>query len=394
MAVTVGEAGIANIGQIRNILAMLSSTSTLGTFSGIVKYVSEFKDNRSELTKVFSNATVFLIIGSVISFLVLFIGAEYFTRYVFDSIEYSYVFKLLAIIVPFIAFSRIISGVVSGLSDYKKYAKIELISYLLASLVLVIGLYTYNLDGVIIAIAIAPIIQLVTLILIFSKTLNRYVKFKNFKLNLGYRNSLLAFTLMSFVSAFLINFIELEIRTIVTEDININEAGYWTAINFISKNYMVFATGLFTLYVLPRFASIYNRVDFNKEVINIYKTILPIFFVGMVLVYLLRNYIIELIYPNFLGMEPLFKWQLLGDFIRLCALVLAYQFLAKKLVKSFVITELISLVLFYVLTKIFIGIYGTEGVVIAHFVRYIIYLIVVIIFVQIYYKRQSKIDAL
>ena len=114
----------------------------------------------------------------------------------------------------------------------------------------------------------------------------------------------------------------------------------------------------------------------------------------MVLVYLLRNYIIELIYPNFLGMEPLFKWQLLGDFIRLCALVLAYQFLAKKLVKSFVITELISLVLFYVLTKIFIGIYGTEGVVIAHFVRYIIYLIVVIIFVQIYYKRQSKIDTL
>ena len=300
----------------------------------------------------------------------------------------------MAIIVPFIAFSRIISGVVSGLSDYKKYAKIELISYLLASLVLVIGLYSYNLDGVIIAIAIAPIIQLVTLILIFGKTLNRYVKFKNFKLNLGYRNSLLAFTLMSFVSAFLINFIELEIRTIVTEDININEAGYWTAINFISKNYMVFATGLFTLYVLPRFASIYNRTDFNKEVINIYKTILPIFFAGMVLVYLLRNYIIELIYPNFLGMEPLFKWQLLGDFIRLCALVLAYQFLAKKLVKSFVITELISLVLFYVLTKIFIDTYGTEGVVIAHFVRYIIYLIVVIIFVQIYYKRQSKIDAL
>ena len=84
----------------------------------------------------------------------------------------------------------------------------------------------------------------------------------------------------------------------------------------------------------------------------------------------------------------------LGDFIRLCALVLAYQFLAKKLVKSFVITELISLVLFYVLTKILIGIYGTEGVVIAHFVRYIIYLIVVIIFVQIYYKRQSKIDTL
>ncbi|MCA0132858.1 O-antigen translocase [Winogradskyella alexanderae] len=393
LAVTVGEAGIASIGQIRNILAMLSSTSTLGTFSGLVKYVSEFKNNRPELTKVFSTATVFLLLGAIISALVLFVGADYFTNYVFKSNEFTYVFKVLAIIVPFIALSRVISGVVNGLSDYKKYAKIELISYLIASVILVVGLYSYNLQGVIIAIVIAPIIQLITLVAIFGKTLTQYVKLKNFKLQLDYRKNLMAFTLMSFISAFLINYIELEIRTLVTDEININEAGYWTAITFISKNYMVFATGLFTLYVLPRFASIHGRLEFTREVLTIYKTILPIFFIGMLLVYLSRNYIIQLIYPNFTGMEPLFKWQLLGDFIRLCALVLAYQFLAKKLVSSFVITELISLVLFYVLTKLFLNNYGTEGVVIAHFVRYAVYLIVVIIFVHLYYRKQSKINA-
>ena len=394
LAVTVGEAGIANIGQIRNIIAMLSSTTTLGTFSGLVKYVSEFKDNRPELTKVFSTATVFLIFGSLISALTLFVGANYFSSYVFNTYEFAYVFELLALIVPFIAMSRVINGIVNGLSDYKKYAKIELISYLLASGALIAGLYGYNLQGVIIAIAIAPLIQLITLVLIFGKTLVKYIKFKNFKLRLDYKKHLLAFTLMSFISAFLINYIELEIRTLVTDEININEAGYWTAITFISKNYMVFATGLFTLYVLPRFASIYNQSEFNKEVINIYKTILPLFFIGMVLVYLLRNYIIDFIYPNFTGMEPLFKWQLLGDFVRLCAMVLAYQFLAKKLVASFVITELISLLLFYILTNYFLNSYGTEGVVIAHFVRYLVYLFIVILFVHLYYKKQAKIDAL
>lgn len=393
LAVTVGEAGIANIGQIRNVIAMISSTSTLGTFSGVVKYVSELKENRPELTKVFSTATVFLIIGSVVSALVLFVTANFLASYIFSSVDFAYVFQLLAFIVPFIALSRVISGVVNGLSHYKKYAKIELASYILSSVLLIIGLYTYSLRGVLIAIAFAPIIQLITMLLIFGGTLRRYVKFKNFKLGLVYKNRLLAFTLMSFISAFLINYIELEIRTIVTEDININEAGYWTAMNFISKNYMVFATGLFSLYVLPRFAGIYSRSEFNKEVIHIYKTILPIFFTGMVLVYLLRNYIIQLIYPNFLGMEPLFKWQLLGDFVRLCALVLAHQFLAKRLVTSFIITELISLSLFYILTTIFIDSYGTEGVVIAHFVRYIIYLLVVIVFIQMYYKKQAKFDS-
>ena len=85
-------------------------------------------------------------------------------------------------------------------------------------------------------------------------------------------------------------------------------------------------------------------------------------------------------------MEPLFKWQLLGDFVRLCALVLAHQFLAKRLVKSFIITEVISLGLFFIFTNVFIGYYGTEGVVIAHFVRYIIYFILVIILVKANFK--------
>jgi PST family polysaccharide transporter len=379
LAITVGEAGIANIGQVRNLIAMLSSTSTLGTFNGVVKYVAEFKANRPELSRLFSTATVFLIVGSLLSSAILFFGATFLASYVFNSENYTYVFRLLAVIVPFIAFGRLINGVVSGLSDYKKYAKIELIGYLLVTGALVFGLYTNALKGVIIAIAIAPVIQLLVLVFVFGKTLKRYVAFNSIKFSLGYKNKLLAFTLMSFVSSFLINFIELDIRTVITDEININEAGYWTAMTFISKNYMVFATGLFTLYVLPKFASINTKTAFLKEVLYIYKSILPLFGLGMVLVYVLRRYIIQIIYPEFEGMEPLFKWQLLGDFIRLATLVLAYQFLAKRMVKSFIVTELVSLILFYTLTKYFIQDYGTEGVVIAHFVRYMIYFILVVV---------------
>lgn len=153
---------------------------------------------------------------------------------------------------------------------------------------------------------------------------------------------------------------------------------------------MVFATGLFTLYVLPKFASIHNKHEFKIEVLNIYKTILPIFGLGMLLVYILKDYIILFIYPDFTGMEPLFKWQLLGDFVRLGALVLSHQFLAKRLVKSFVFTEIISLGLFFVLSKVFIQYYGTEGIVIAHFVRYIIYFIVVVFVIRGYYNQTAS----
>jgi PST family polysaccharide transporter len=388
LAITVGEAGIASIGQVRNVMVMLTSTSTLGTFNGVVKYVAEYKNSKPELAKLFSTTAIFIGLGSLISALVLFFGSSYFSNYLFKTDDFVFAFKLLAVIVPFIAVNRAINGVVSGLSDYKKYAKIELVSYLLATVAILIGLYSSKLEGVIIAIAIAPIIQLTVLGFVFGKTLKTYLNFSDLGFNLSYKNKLLAFTLMSFVSSFLLSYIEINIRTTVTDEISINEAGYWTAITFISKNYMVFATGLFTLYVIPKFANIHTKSAFKSEVLNIYKTILPIFGLGMVLVYLFRNLIIDIIYPNFIGMEPLFKWQLLGDFIRLCALVLAHQFLAKRLVKSFVITEIISLVLFFVLTKIFIQYYGTEGVVIAHLVRYIIYFIIVVFVVRRYYKSK------
>jgi len=390
LAVNLGESGIANIGQLRNLIGMVTSTSTFGTFSGIVKYVAQYRQNLKELAKLFSTTLVFLLIGSVLTALVLFLGAERFSIYFFGTNSYGYVLQLLAVIAPFVALNRVISAVVNGLSEYKKYAKIELISYLLATVAIIAGLYTGNLEGVLIAIIIAPVIQLVVVFSIFGPRLSEYVQMKSLNFSLFYKNKLLAFTLMSFVSTFMLNYIELDIRTLITVELNINEAGYWTALNFISKNYMVFASGLFTLYVIPRFANIYEKEVFKNEVINIYKTILPIFGLGMLLVYLLRNLIIEIIYPDFTGMEPLFKWQLLGDFIRLCSLVLAHQFLAKRMVKSFIITEIISLLLFFSLSKIFVQYYGTEGIVIAHFIRYVIYLIIVIIVIWKYFDTQSK----
>jgi PST family polysaccharide transporter len=89
-------------------------------------------------------------------------------------------------------------------------------------------------------------------------------------------------------------------------------------------------------------------------------------------------------------MAALFKWQLMGDFIRLASLVLAHQFLAKKLVINFIVTEIFSLIIFYGLAYYLSGIYGVEGVVMAHFIRSVAYFFVVFFFVFRYFKKQRK----
>ena len=202
--------------------------------------------------------------------------------------------------------------------------------------------------------------------------------------------SLLAFSLMSFFSTVLLNYVELDIRVMVTNRLSEVDAGIWTAMTNISKNYMVFSSAIFSLYVLPKFAGIYTKTDFKVELANIYKTLMPLFGVGMLLVYFLRDYVIQIIYPDFYAMSPLFKWQLLGDFVRLAALVLGYQFLAKKMVRNFIFSEIISLSLFYGFSYYFVEIYGVEGVVIAHFLRYVLYFLLVSYLVFRYFKNNNN----
>ena len=390
LSTTFGESGIAKIGQIRNLLQILTSTSSLGVFNGVVKYVSEHEQNKVELSKLFSTTFIFSAIGSVVSALILFFNADSIAVILFEDQSFNTVIKYLAFLPPVIAFNRICYGLISGLSDYKKHAKIELLTYILSVSLLLVGLYLFNLKGVLFAIVLSPLLNFGVLVLVFYKKIKTYIHIKTKHHDLSYVKPLMAFTLMSFVSTVLINYIELDLRTVITNRINIDEAGYWTAINFISKNYMVFSSSIFTLYVIPKFAKIETGNAFAKEVIHIYKTLLPLFGVGMILVYLSRHIIVDLIYPNFEGVDILFKWQLLGDFIKLATFVLGIQFLAKKMVWTFVITELMSLSLFYFLSLYFVDEYGAEGVVMAHFYRYLVYFFIVIVAVWLYFVKQKK----
>ncbi|MGB0185482.1 MAG: O-antigen translocase [Flavobacteriaceae bacterium] len=386
-----GQSGIAKVGQIRNLSSVLMSLSSLGVFNGIVKYVAEYKNNQEGLKKLFSTVYVLSTLATLSLSLVLFFCSENLSNWLFFSKSYAYVFQLLAVATPFIAMNRIFNGVINGLSAYKINAKIELIWYFLASLLLVVSLFFYNIQGVLLAIAITPIIQFSVLIFLFGKTLREYIDFKQLSFQTPLLKTLLGFALMSFVGTVFLNFIEIELRTLISQHVSENEAGVWTAMSSISKIYMQFLTIIFPIYVLPYYTEIKTIAGLKKQAIKIYASLLPLIVLGMLLVYLFKNQIVKIIYTDdFLSMIPLFKWQLLGDFTRFLAVVLAYYFLSKNAFKYFISIELISLILYFFFSKEFITIYGTEGVVLANFVRYVCYLLLVVFSVIHYFRRQNK----
>ncbi|MCF7560426.1 O-antigen translocase [Sabulilitoribacter multivorans] len=380
LAILIGAEGIALVGNLKNVISFLEQFSILGTSNGIIKYIAEFKEDKTQLNNLFSTTFVFATLASIVSFLILFFASETLNELIFGlNNDYVFIFKVLAFIMPFMALNAILYALLNGLSAYKLYTKLTLLTIIISTVLIVYFTLKFNVKGSLLAISLIPIIQFLTYIILFRNSYRPYINLKSISFNLSFKSKLLSYSFMMIVVIFFINVTDVAIRNLIEKEVGIADAGYWTAMTSISKTYMQFSAAVFPLYILPRYSKITNTIDFRNEVLKIYKMLLPFIVVGMLLVFFLRDLIIQLLYTDeFLSIGSFFKWQLLGDLVKFIAIVISYQFLAKKQIGYFIFTELLSVLLFYAFSEYFIGLYGTEGIVIAHLVRYIIYFIVVL----------------
>ncbi len=380
LAILIGAEGIALIGNLKNINRFFEQFSVLGTSNGLVKYISEYKDNKRQLNNLFSTVFVFSAIASIVSFIILFFWSNTLNDAIFGiDKQFGFVFKILAFTIPFIAINGILYALLNGLSAYKIFSKIGLIIIIASTFLIVFLTYKFGIVGSLIAISSIPFLQFIIYTIFSNKVYTNYIDLKEIKINLSFKNKLLSYSLMTIVVIFFSNVTDIAIRHLIEEKQSISEAGNWTAMTSISRIYMQFTAAIFPLYILPVYSKISNILDFRNEIIKIYKMLLPLLVVGMLIVFVFRVYIIKALYTNeFLGMSSLFKWQLMGDLVKFIAIVLSYQFIAKRQIGYFIFTELMSVLLFYCFSLYFIDNYGTDGVVIAHFVRYIVFFIVVL----------------
>jgi len=144
----------------------------------------------------------------------------------------------------------------------------------------------------------------------------------------------------------------------------------------------MFINSLMTLYILPRFAEINSKGEFRKEVFSFYKTIMPVFIVLLAIIYFSRSILINILFTeDFRPVEDLFGYQILGDIMRVLSMVIAYQFLAKKMFAHFIILEIFLFITMYFSSIYLIDEFGLKGAVMGHCLSYIMYFgIILLIF--------------
>ena len=373
VAVYLGTNGMFLMGQLKDFLRLGNTIGSFGIENGIVKYVSEYDNDKSKLSN---------IIGT--SFKINFTSALIFSGLIiifknqiadFLQINFSENFYFLILIFSIISASihTCFLSIYNGLNKIKLYVLVNIFSNIISAIILVILVLEMEIIGAFYALAINQIFSLLINVIFFFiyKPFEIGWVFKKFI----YDNlkKLSSFSIMAVVGPTCLIISTFIVRDFIFAEFGSDYAGSWEAMWRISAIYLLFLITTFKFYLIPTFSKLDDN-ELKKEVFKIWKVVIPIIIIITAGVYITKDLIINiLLSKEFILINAIIFFHLLGDIIKINCWVLGNIMISKADTKSFIFFQIEWSVIFVALTYLFIGKYGFVGVSISYFITYIIH---------------------
>lgn len=388
ISVYIGPAGLAIIGQFQNFSQVVLIAAQGAINNGVVKYTAEYGKESPKILYLFSTALRISLVASVSVGLLLVLFSSFFSSKILDSVDYNFIFIIFGFTIILFVLNGLLLSIINGLKEIRSYIKINIIQSLYSLIFTSLLIYFFSLKGALIALATnQSIIFFITLVMIRKHNI---IKWKNFTSSFDKQISkkLLAFSAMAITSAIMVPTSQFIVRDYIATTQGMDQAGYWQGVWYISTTYLMIVTTALSTYYLPRLSEITCKQKLKKEILQGYKILLPIVIACGLTIYILRDFIIHLLFSeSFLPMKPLFTWQIIGDVFKISSWLLAYIMLAKSMTKLFIFSEIVFSLSLIIFSYLFISKYGVIGATYAYCLNYLTYLLFTMIFI-IRYTRE------
>lgn len=393
VAYIVGPSGVALIGQLQSFISITNSGANMGMGQGTIKYLSENRKDKIKHQKILSSSFFVTVFCSIIISTVILVFYNTIGNYLFKTNDFDFIIIILALSLSFYAVQQILTQALNGYQEIKKLIAAKIVTSIIGLIFTLLLVYIAGVEGALLALVITQIIGFIVLIY-FSLKSSWFKKEMFFS---GYDKEtlkrLFKYSLMTFVSVILLNVRQIYLRDYVIENLSANAAGHWQAIWKISEIYLTVITFSLSIYYLPKLSSVNDKQTLKKEIFKGYKLLLPVVFVLSILMYLFRDLIILILFSKeFNPVRDLFLYQLIGDVLKIASWLLSFMMIAKAMTKEFLITEVVSISLFLILSLCFFNNYGVLGLTYAYAINYAIYLIMMIVlFRKLLFKKHKPI---
>ncbi|MEH0760279.1 O-antigen translocase [Vibrio sp. 16] len=376
VAVYAGPSGLALIGQFQSLIQILMSFSQGGVNQGVIKYTAEKKEDAKQLTLYTSASLRITLFSSFLVSLFCIIFASMLSEAVFGEDSYITLIRVFGTMVLLYAVNQWYLCTLNGRGLIGDFIKVQIIQNIFMLFFCTIMVVNFETLGALYALAIGQSMVLVYLIVLRGTDFFNSVK----SLFITPSNTLyikfFKFSLMTLTTAAVVPLVQIQIRNIIGDQLGDDSVGYWQGVWYISTMYLLVLTTILSTYLLPKLSSIQEVEKLDTELIRVMKLIIPVSVLFALFIFVTKGILVNLLFDDsFQGILPLFKWQLIGDVVKIASWVLSYLMLAKSMTKVYVYSEVFFGVLLLTLSHILLDSHGLEGITLAYLINSVFYFV-------------------
>lgn len=376
VVIILGNSGLLFLGNLKNVFSILQQISGAGVYEGIVKYTTG--ENKNRVSYVLHAGLSLMLVGLMTA--VVLYGV--LSSKIFELLElgsqqnYFKIGLSIGVVLSLICFvlHTLFQSFFHGKMEYRMVVLSSAISVFLSLGISIVLIYYFEKIGVVASVFLPSILLLVTY-LSFAKSVRQFIQgFRINQFRLVMVKPLVSYTLMSAFAAVVFPSVFIYIRSFLTTTISAEMAAYWEGYSKLSLFLSSIAISSISLYYLPKLSQATTSFEIREVVLWGLKFILLIGMPILFLLFVFGNQLIPLLYSHdFLKALFLLKWELLGTLFKLFSFTISFLMIAKKMTKVFVVSEMLSGILFLVMSILFVNIFGVEGASLAYATTYFLY---------------------
>ncbi|MBC3434983.1 O-antigen translocase [Pseudomonas sp. BW16M2] len=388
LAVYVGPAGYAALGQFQNAVQMITTFASASINTGVTKYTAEHHDDEPKQHAIWRTAGTLALAGSLFFGLLVALFNKPLAAWFLKDSALGGVFVWFSVGLVFFSFNTLLLAVLNGKKEIPRYVAANIAGSLFALIATTLMAMQFGLYGALVALAIYQSLA-------FFVTLAMCWKLHWFDVHhfIGRIDKASALNLSKYAAMALTSATCVPVSLILVRDhlgitFGWSAAGYWEAIWRLSAAYLMLITTTLSVYYLPRLSELKDKQETWRELSHGYKVIMPVTMAGGLVLYFMRDIVIGLLFTReFAPMRELFAWQMLGDTLKIGGWILAYLVLSKAMYKFYIAAEIIFSFSFVGLTWWLTGLFGMQGVVMAYAINYALYWLIMAIYCTKFLKN-------
>jgi len=379
IAVYIGPSGLALIGQFQNFSRIAMAVAQGAINTGVTKYTAEYGKDSERLNILFITASKISLVSSATVGVGLFVFSSNASDYFLKTEDYKHVFLIFSFTIVLFVINNLLLSIINGLKEIRTWISVNIIQSIYSLIFTTLLIAIFGLNGALIALVTNQSVVLIVVLWMIRK--HPLLKVKAFTTNFSSTEAkkLAGFAITTLITLLSVPISLTIIIRLISEIEGLEDAGYWQAIWYISSMSLLIFMTVIRIYFLPKLSETQDRVELRSEIAKGITLFLFVAFFAFLAVYYLRNQLIVILFSeSFMSMADLFFWQLAGDFLKLTGSFFGILLSAKAKNIRASITNVIFSLLFVTLVYVFIGDMGLQGVVFAHFLNNVIFLIFVI----------------